>query len=326
MTAYGAYIESEQFQRVTLPRRAKLLASRLLTTLSVLFSNPDNQAAPPQLWGDTREVHENRKSRLVDIFKTVLGLKATTVTSDFDFEFVVRPPGSPHVDNDMRHKEGTWQHASFSTYKPIMGVPGSMSDALVRTANFGTGKDWTKTRSPLHCSYITSTTNCVGSRAVVEITARQPNPELNLGARKIYGHGHGNTEVTDNRTAHSPETFSSQAVNPTEDNDRSPSCGLNINNSNINYVPSTGRWRCNKCGTTFKFASRCQKHVDNSKSSPSFSVEWLQLTLPKIRACHALFVPPSAKTISHSANTDRKSTLQLKRFGTRQTLERALQA
>jgi hypothetical protein len=280
LTVYGAFLESEEFRRVVLPGRAEHFASRLLATLAPLFSIPDSQgqAISSQSWGDSWSIHDNRKSRLIDIFQIALKLKAATVTIDLDCEFVVYPPGCPHLRDNLNHGERTWQHASFSTYNMNMAASGQMSDALVRTANFKAGKALRQTRNPSYQRYITSSSASMVERLVVERPAPTTIPVLSPRAPNPDEDEHGiNDDTRNNRIVSAHEFRSSEVIANTEDG--------SSNGSPMESRPdlSTGTkiWQCETCTATFATSVSLERHKKNSTSLPLFHFMNLssQLTL-----------------------------------------------
>jgi uncharacterized C2H2 Zn-finger protein len=152
MAAYSLLIERESFQSITIPRKATVFTNVLSQVLAPLFVNQASRSDDPlfHTWGELPEVYENRKDRVNKLFTIALRLKASTVLTDEDFEFVVHPLGTSNgiefgenlldAASNTQHespRQQCWLHATICTYE---GKPESprypVRDAAVKLRNF----------------------------------------------------------------------------------------------------------------------------------------------------------------------------------------------
>jgi hypothetical protein len=96
MAAYYLLIERESFQTITIPRKATVFTNVLSQVLAPLFVTQASRSNDPlfHTWGELPDVYQNRRARINKLFKIALRLKASTVLTDEDFEFVVHPLGT----------------------------------------------------------------------------------------------------------------------------------------------------------------------------------------------------------------------------------------
>lgn len=96
--AYHSIIETPNFQDNIIPRNAKNAASRLSKTLAPLFPGSGNASDEDNIvfetWGEDQNVCNNRRYRFTGIFEAAYRLKATTVMTDMQYEFMIYPPGT----------------------------------------------------------------------------------------------------------------------------------------------------------------------------------------------------------------------------------------
>jgi len=172
LTAHHSLIESKQFQENEIPKRAGALAARLSKALATLFPQSSNDAgnAMFEAWGEPHDVSENRRFRLLGIFEKALKLKAETVTTDQQYEFIVFPPGTSHGENSTtsissrqeaasnshcQESPSAWLHASIHAYPAVSSTPrDKMADAVVQSMNFITKSEAEKAEGCLSTSYI----------------------------------------------------------------------------------------------------------------------------------------------------------------------------
>ncbi|KAH7377575.1 hypothetical protein BKA64DRAFT_254942 [Cadophora sp. MPI-SDFR-AT-0126] len=144
IAAYSQMFNSEQFTLMILPLRATQLADRFMKAIDgVLCSKSVEQYLQPQSQKRVKDLH----SRLVEIFKASLDLKAHTVVTDNEYLFMVHPMGTPFTHttqpgdssnrSETRTSTTSWLHASFRVYpaKPP-NINNRKSDAIVQTTNF----------------------------------------------------------------------------------------------------------------------------------------------------------------------------------------------
>jgi hypothetical protein len=177
LAAHMKLIDSSHFQENTIPHKARELAARLSKVLAELFARPDNESEGEifNSWRHDNAVWEARGFRFAGIFEAVLRLKASTVTTDQQYEFVVYPPGTSHIreaekqpqtaqlerrnidigdpGNDNRP---SWRHASIHCYPTKAVCPQDpLVDALVDSNNFITRTTQERAELCTHTSYIT---------------------------------------------------------------------------------------------------------------------------------------------------------------------------
>lgn len=129
-------------QHTIIPTKATRYAARLSAALAVLFSPSQGQNTDSSFhtWGQSLEVCKNRQYRLTAIFEAALRLKASTVTAEQVFEFLVYPPGTSQtldIESSAGVGGASWIHASMHTYaRSHAGHRGELSGALIQTKNF----------------------------------------------------------------------------------------------------------------------------------------------------------------------------------------------
>ncbi|KUJ10087.1 uncharacterized protein LY89DRAFT_787732 [Mollisia scopiformis] len=71
------------------------------------------------------------------MFEAALKLKAATVPTEHNYEFIVYPPGTSRVLPAVGLASGSWIHASMHAYtRGLTGPRGRMADALIQSMNF----------------------------------------------------------------------------------------------------------------------------------------------------------------------------------------------
>jgi hypothetical protein len=178
LAAHLKLIDSSHFQENTIPRKARELAARLSKMLAGLFTRPDNESEGEifNSWRRDNVVWETRGFHFVGIFEAVLRLKASTVTTDQQYEFVVYPPGTSHTREAEKQPQTTqlgrrnisigdpgnddrpsWRHASIHCYPTKAVCPQDpLVDALVDPNNFITRTAQERAELCTHTSYITA--------------------------------------------------------------------------------------------------------------------------------------------------------------------------
>lgn len=177
LAAHLKLIDSSHFQENTIPYKARELAARLSKVLAGLFAKSDNESEDEifNSWRHDNVVWENRGFRFAGIFEAVLRLKASTVTTDQQYEFVVYPPGTSHIQEPERQSQTAqpgrrnifsgdrgndnrpcWRHASIHCY-PTKAVCSQdpLVDALVDSNNFIARTAQDRAELCTHTSYIT---------------------------------------------------------------------------------------------------------------------------------------------------------------------------
>jgi hypothetical protein len=177
LAAHLKLVDSSHFQENTIPYKARELATRLSKVLAGLFARSDNESENEifNSWRHDNVVWENRGFRFAGIFEAVLRLKASTVTTDQQYEFVVYPPGTSHIRdaerqprtaqsgrrNIVSRDQGNdnrpcWRHASIHCYpKKAVCPQDPLVDALVDSNNFITRTAQERAELCTRTSYIT---------------------------------------------------------------------------------------------------------------------------------------------------------------------------
>ncbi|KAL2068409.1 hypothetical protein VTL71DRAFT_16507 [Oculimacula yallundae] len=160
LAAYNSLIDSSEFRKITVPRRADELASRLSKALAPLFprSTDVESNANFEGWNEEQDVCEDRRYRMKGLFEAALRLKAATIMTDERYEFVVHAPGSSITESGTRtapdlesqDESGYWLQASIYTYCGEPGDPADpLVDALVQSDNFISNRNNKEERK--HC-------------------------------------------------------------------------------------------------------------------------------------------------------------------------------
>jgi hypothetical protein len=141
----------ERFQQVDIPDRAKHLMAQVVKALSLLLPDDLPQDPAQQIITQKRPnpINEKIQVHLTELFEIALRLKAATVTTDYEYEFVVYPPGTPSKKDatekvdDGQTRIGPKDHrqllcfASIHRYLPDLSFPRDPSaDALVQSNYF----------------------------------------------------------------------------------------------------------------------------------------------------------------------------------------------
>jgi hypothetical protein len=177
LAAHLKLIDSSHFQENTIPHKARELAARLSKVLAGLFARSDNESEDEifNSWRHDNIIWETRGFHFAGIFEAVLRLKASTVTTDQQYEFVVYPPGTSHIReaekqpqtaqlgrlNIFNGDQGNdnrpcWRHASIHCYPRKAVCPQDpLVDALVDSNNFITRTAQERAELCTHTSYIT---------------------------------------------------------------------------------------------------------------------------------------------------------------------------
>lgn len=177
LAAHLRLIDSSHFQENTIPHKARELAARLSKVLAELFARSDNESES-EIFSSRRHdnvVWETRGFCFARIFEAVLRLKASTVTTDQQYEFIVYPPGTSHIREAERQPRAAqlgrrntfggdqgndnrpcWRHASIHCYPTKAVCPQDpLVDALVDPNNFTTRTAQERAELCTHTSYIT---------------------------------------------------------------------------------------------------------------------------------------------------------------------------
>ena len=152
MAAYSLLIKRESFQTITIPRKATVFTNVLSQVLAPLFVKQGSRSDDPlfHTWGEQPDVYENRRDRVNKLFTIALHLKASTVLTDEDFEFLVHPLGTSDgieigenlldAASNSQHespRQQCWLHATIYTYEGRAESPRNpIRDAAVKLRNF----------------------------------------------------------------------------------------------------------------------------------------------------------------------------------------------
>ncbi|XMA12723.1 hypothetical protein WAI453_005514 [Rhynchosporium graminicola] len=147
MAAYNSLIDSNDFIKITVPRKADELASRLSKALAPLFlrSSDVESNATFEQWNQQKNICEDRRYRMKELFEAALRLKSAAVMTDERYEFVVYPPGSSVTESgaysapdfESQDDSGCWLQATLYTYASELSDPTDhLADALVQPNNF----------------------------------------------------------------------------------------------------------------------------------------------------------------------------------------------
>jgi len=134
-------------------KKLNMLASQLSKALAPLLFSGLNTSREHNLdfhtWGEEATVWKDRKDCFTRIFELALELKTMTVTTNFQYEFVIYLPGASHIEEPTKKmfdgrsmqqriaESKFWLHACMYMYKvQSLEQQGSLAQALVQCRNF----------------------------------------------------------------------------------------------------------------------------------------------------------------------------------------------
>ena len=276
LAAHMKLIDSSHFQENTIPHKARELAARLSKVLAELFARPDNESEGDifNSWRCDNAVWEERGFRFAGIFEAVLRLKAFTVTTDQQYEFVVYPPGTSHMreaekqprsaQSDRRNisigdpgndNRPSWRHASIHCY-PTKGVLAQdpLVDALVDSNNFIARTAQERAELCTHTSYITvSKTDTVNFAPQPTLeTSQQQTQRGSMAELPHVQRAYGGMLPIAMPTVRNPNDECYIEVDEDEHG--------TINTAKGVERGKTGDWRCVTCSRSFSSQSNLTRH------------------------------------------------------------------
>jgi hypothetical protein len=273
-------INSSHFQENTIPYKARELAARLSTVLAELFTRPDSESEDENFnsWRHDNVVWGNRGFRFAGIFETVLRLKASTVTTDQQYEFVVYPPGTSHIrDAERQPQTGQsgrrnmfsgdrgndnrpcWRHASIHCYpKQAVCPQDPLVGALVDSNNFITRTAQERAELCTRTSYITvSKTESVNFAAqpASERSEQQTQREVRATLPHVQRANEGVLPISMPIMRNPNEECFSEV----DKNERGT-----INTAKDVKTGQLEDWRCTICSRSFTRHANLARHQDTS--------------------------------------------------------------
>lgn len=281
--AYHSLIETPDFQENSIPRNAKDAASRFSKTLAPLFPGfgnlNDEENIVFETWGEDQSVCKNRRYRFTGIFEAAYRLKATTVMTDMQYEFVVYPPGTrnpqenanPSPREQAIHNNQTRHNADLDlSLLAMMNVYSDahredlVDSALLHSTNFVTKSQSQRMEST---TYKHNLIVANAGQSLVDIQA-VINKDRTTKPSQKKGTENGLVKQVPRPSAASGvgDQYNSEGSIPARESSDKDSNSHRLKSERDNSQ-NQGALLCSRCGKTYKYRKALQNHVEESKLS-----------------------------------------------------------